>query len=79
MRIWAVRALLLAAVILTVFALLPRRLGKSEISRETCAIAAIRTIHTAEAEYYSQFNRYAMSLAELGRRRSARPTRPPRT
>jgi hypothetical protein len=63
---WALRALLLAAVILTVFALLPRRLGEPIPGPEVRAVAAIRTIHTAETQYYSQFNRYATSLAELG-------------
>ena len=29
-------------------------------------MAAIRTLHIAETQYYSQFNRYATSLAELG-------------
>lgn len=29
-------------------------------------MAAIRTIHTAQTQYYSQFNKYATSLAELG-------------
>jgi hypothetical protein len=35
-------------------------------TQEVAALAAIRTIHTAETEYYSQFSRYATSLAELG-------------
>ena len=35
-------------------------------SQETAAIAAIRTIHTAQVQYYSQFGKYAASLTELG-------------
>ena len=33
---------------------------------EMSAVAAIRTIHTAQSQYYSQFGRYASSLVELG-------------
>jgi len=36
------------------------------LDRETAAIATIRTIHTAEVQYYSKFGRYAYSLTELG-------------
>lgn len=35
-------------------------------SQETAAVAAIKTIHTAEVQYYSQFGKYAVSLTELG-------------
>jgi type IV pilus assembly protein PilA len=35
-------------------------------SKETAAIVAVKTIHTAQVQYYSQFGRYATSLAELG-------------
>jgi type IV pilus assembly protein PilA len=60
-----VKPLLLAAIVLTLTALLPRRLSKSEVSRETRAMAAIRTIHTAETQYYSQYGHYAVTLREL--------------
>ena len=35
-------------------------------AHETAAIQAIQTIHAVETQYYSQFGRYAVSLAELG-------------
>jgi type IV pilus assembly protein PilA len=35
-------------------------------SNETSAIYAIRTLHTMQVQYYSQFGRYAFSLKELG-------------
>ncbi len=55
------------AVVLTLAALLlPRPMGEPLPLPQRFAISAIRTIHTAEAQYYSQFNRYATSLAELG-------------
>jgi type II secretory pathway pseudopilin PulG len=45
---------------------LPRLTRARMYTQEVAALAAIRTIHTAETEYYSQFSRYATSLAELG-------------
>ncbi len=35
-------------------------------SRETAAMNAVVTIHTAQVQYYSNYNRYAASLQELG-------------
>jgi len=34
-------------------------------ANETAAIAAIRTIHTVQVQYFSQFNHFAGSLQEL--------------
>ena len=36
------------------------------LAQETAAISVIRTLQTAEVQYYSQYGRYAASLAELG-------------
>jgi hypothetical protein len=36
------------------------------VARESAAIVEIRTIHQAEALYYSQFGKYARSIAALG-------------
>jgi prepilin-type N-terminal cleavage/methylation domain-containing protein len=36
------------------------------LARETATISNIRTIHTAQAQYYAQFKIYAATLAELG-------------
>jgi type IV pilus assembly protein PilA len=36
------------------------------IGHETAAIQEIKTIHTAEAQYFGQFGKYAASLAALG-------------
>jgi type IV pilus assembly protein PilA len=46
--------------------LTPPRLGRQHDSQETQAIAAIRTLHTAQVEFYSEYGRYAASLTELG-------------
>ncbi len=35
-------------------------------AKETAALTAIKTIHSAQAQYSSQFGRYATSLVELG-------------
>jgi type II secretory pathway pseudopilin PulG len=60
------RLLLAVAIILIAIALLPRGVGESDVfRRETRAIAAIRSIHTAEMQYYSQYGHYAESLSEL--------------
>jgi len=45
---------------------LPRLTRARMYTQEVAAMAAIRTIHTAQTLYLSQFNRYATSLAELG-------------
>lgn len=55
------------AIVLVMVAWQPRSVGTRAVAeRETAAVAAMRTIHEAQATYYSQFNRYATSLAELG-------------
>ena len=46
--------------------LTPLRLGRQHDSQQTGAIAAIRTLHTAQVEFYSRYGRYAASLTELG-------------
>jgi type IV pilus assembly protein PilA len=35
-------------------------------ANETAAVKAIQTVHTMEAQYQSEYGRYATSLAELG-------------
>ena len=36
------------------------------MAHETAAIQEIKTLHTAEAQYFAQFGRYATSLTSLG-------------
>jgi len=43
-----------------------RRLARDEVRPETAAIQALKTIHTAQLQYSSQYGRYANFLAELG-------------
>jgi hypothetical protein len=46
---------------------------RAHVSQETAAIGAIRTIHTMQVQYYSQYGRYAASLTELGPPTSGAP------
>ena len=62
-----IELLIVIAIILIIITIaLPRLTRARMYTQEVAAMAAIRTIHTAETQYYSQFNRYATSLAELG-------------
>jgi type IV pilus assembly protein PilA len=61
---------LVAVGILCLGAIALAQTPKLEVSRmiaqETAAILNIRTIHTAQVQYFTQFDRYARSLSELG-------------
>ena len=62
-----IELLIVIAIILIIITIAVPKLSRSRMySQETAAIAAIRTIHTAQVQYYSQFGKYAASLAELG-------------
>jgi hypothetical protein len=45
---------------------LPELIAPAGAPRETGALKAITTIHTAEVQYYYSYNRFAASLTELG-------------
>ncbi len=55
---------LVPAIVLLVAALSPRPLV-DHYRPESQAIAVVRTIHTAQTQYYSQYGHYAGSLHEL--------------
>ena len=62
-----IELLIVVAIILIIITIALPKLSRARMySQETAAIAAIRTLHTAQVQYYSQFGRYAASLAELG-------------
>ena len=62
-----IELLIVIAIILIIITFaLPKLTRARMYAQETAAIAAIRTIHTAQVQYYSQFGRYATSLTELG-------------
>src|SRR5690242_19383364 len=62
-----IELLIVVAIILIIITIALPKLSRARMfSQEAAAIAAMRTIHTAEAQYYSTYGRYATSLAELG-------------
>jgi len=62
-----IELLIVIAIILIILAMALPRLNKARMQAfETGAIKAVTTLHTAQAQYYSQFGRYATSLTELG-------------
>jgi type IV pilus assembly protein PilA len=62
-----IELLIVIAIILIIVAVAAPRLDKARMhSQEMAAIRQIQTLHTAQTQYYSQFGRYATSLAELG-------------
>ncbi len=69
-----IELLIVIAIILIIAAMALPRLNKARMqAQETGAIKAITTIHTAQAQYYSQFGRYAQTLQELGPPASGNP------
>ncbi len=58
--------IVIAIIVVLISAAAPKFSAYLMNARETAALGAIRTIHTAETQYTSQFGRYATSLTELG-------------
>jgi type IV pilus assembly protein PilA len=62
-----IELLIVIAIILIILAIAVPRLSVAQMSAHEMAVAReIQTINTAQAQYMSQFGRYAISLAELG-------------
>ena len=62
-----IELLIVIAIILVIVTIAVPQYNKQMMSaHETAAIQAIQTIHAVETQYYSQFGRYAVTLAELG-------------
>lgn len=62
-----IELLIVIAIILIIAAIAVPKLDKARMhTQEMAAITQIRTIHTAQTQYYSQFGRYAKTLEELG-------------
>jgi type IV pilus assembly protein PilA len=58
--------IVIAIIVVLISAAAPKFSQYLMNARETAALGAIRTIHTAQTQYSSQFGRFAKSLAELG-------------
>lgn len=62
-----IELLIVIAIILIIAAIAVPKLDKARMhTQEMAAITQIRTIQTAQTQFYSQFGTYAKTLAELG-------------
>jgi len=62
-----IELLIVIAIILIILAVAMPKLSRARMySQEMAALQAIKTIHTGQTQYYSQFSKYAATLAELG-------------
>ena len=62
-----IELLIVISIILILITMAVPRFARAQMyTRETAAIQAVKTLHTAEVQYQSQFGRYAASLTELG-------------
>jgi type IV pilus assembly protein PilA len=67
--------LIVIAIILIIGTIALPKLNRARMyAQETAAIGAIRTLHQAQTQYYSQFGRFAANLTELGPPTSGNPT-----
>jgi type IV pilus assembly protein PilA len=62
-----IELLIVIAIILIILSVALPQMSKSRMhAQEMAAIEEMQTINKAEIQYYSQFNQYATSLAQLG-------------
>jgi type IV pilus assembly protein PilA len=62
-----IELLVVIAIILIILTIAVPQMNKAQMNaREMAAIAEISTINKAEVQYYSQFNQFATTLAQLG-------------
>ena len=70
-----IELLIVIAIILIIITIALPKLNRARMyAQETSAIGAIRTLHTAQVQYSSQYGRFAASLTELGPPASGGPT-----
>jgi type IV pilus assembly protein PilA len=62
-----IELLIVIAIILIILAIALPRLGRARMyAQEMGAMRTITTIHTAQAQYFSQYGKFAGTLTELG-------------
>src|ERR1700712_5559641 len=62
-----IELLIVIAIILIILSIALPQMSKSRMNaQEMAAVAEIRTINNQQVQYYSQYNKYASSLAQLG-------------
>ena len=70
-----IELLIVISIILILITIAVPRFSRAQMyTRETAALQAVKTLHTAEIQYQSQYGRYAASLTELGPPASGAPT-----
>jgi len=63
-----IELLIVISIILIILAIALPKFNKATMqAREMAAIATVKTLHAAEAQYYSTYGRYALNLQELGK------------
>lgn len=66
--------MIVVAIIFVILAIAVPKYNQSKmLANETAAIRTIGTVHTTQAQYQSQFGRYAVTLQELGPPASGQP------
>ena len=58
--------IVIAIILIIVTVAVPKLNNARKFAQETAAIKAVQTIHSSEAQYFSQYGKYAGSLTELG-------------
>jgi prepilin-type N-terminal cleavage/methylation domain-containing protein len=62
-----IELLIVIAIILIIMTFVGSKMQSAlRFTKETAALASIRTIHQAQVQYSSQYNRFANTLTELG-------------
>jgi len=70
-----IELLIVIAIILIIITIaMPKLTHARMFAQETAAIQAVKTIHTGQVQYYSQYGKYAASLTELGPPASGAPS-----
>ena len=70
-----IELLIVIAIILIIITIAVPKYNRTQMyMRETAAIQAVKTIHSMQVQYQSQYGRFATSLAELGPPASGAPS-----
>ncbi len=65
--------IVIAIILIIVTVAVPKLNNARKFASETAALAGVKTIHEAQAQYFSQYGKYASSLTELGPPTSGQP------
>jgi type IV pilus assembly protein PilA len=65
--------IVIAIILIIIMIAVPKYQSAQRYAKETAALGAIRTIHTMQVQYFSQYGKYATSLTEMGPPSSGAP------